>query len=79
MALGVRVMAPLSTGGPVSSRTFDARIMKGALQKLPSSQRADVYALVTALDERTGIGYYAAMDFVANLGLFLVKTCTKST
>jgi len=72
-------MSILSTEGPASSRTFDARIMKGALKQLPSSQRADIYALVTAIDNRTGVGYYAAMDFVASLGLYLSKSRTFST
>ena len=71
-------MSQLSTSGPVSSRTFDARTMKAALKKMPSNQRADIYALISNLDEKTGMGYYAAMDFVANLGLFL-SSRTKST
>jgi len=52
--------------------------MKAALKKMPSNQRADIYALISNLDEKTGMGYYAAMDFVANLGLFL-SSRTKST
>lgn len=73
MGAAVR-MTPLSTGGPVSSRTFTMRGMEAALQQLPSSQRADVRELARALDDRTSMGYYAALDFLANLGLFLIKT-----
>ena len=65
---------PLSTGGPVSSRTFTMRQLESAVMALPSSQRSDVRKLVRRLDEKTGMGYYAAMDFVANLGLFFAKT-----
>jgi len=72
-------MPPLSTEGPASSRTFDARTMKTALRKMPSSQKSVIYAFVEAIDDRTGMGYYAAMDFVANLGLFLAKTDSPST
>jgi len=71
-------MAPLlSTGGPISSRTFSVEQMEAAVMSLPSSQRLPVRQLVRAIDERTGVGYYAAMDFVANLGLFFVKIETK--
>lgn len=73
-------MSVLSTvDTPISSRTFDARTMKDALKKMPSSERAEIYSLVAAIDEKTGIGYYAAMDFVANLGLFFANPRTKST
>lgn len=64
-------MSVLSTGGPASSRTFDARMMKAALQKMPSSQSRDVRTLANRLNERTSMGFYAALDFLAHLGLFL--------
>ena len=66
-------MTPLSTGGPVSSRTFTKRAMEATLMQLPSSQRADVRKLSRLLDERTGMGYYAAMNFLADLGRFIAK------
>ncbi len=69
-------MAPLSTGGPISSRTFTKRGMEVALSAMPSSQRADVRELARKLDDRTSIGYYAAMDFLAVMGLYFVKTST---
>ena len=65
---------PLSTGGPASSRTFDARMMKRALKKMPSSQAADVRSLAIMLDERTEMGYYAALDLLALMGLFFSRT-----
>jgi len=68
---------PLSTGGPASSRTFDARMMKRALDNMPSSQAAEVRSLAVMLDERTQMGYYAALDFIASLGLYFSRT--KST
>ncbi len=70
---------PLSTGGPVSSRTFTKAGMEAALMTLPSSQRADIRKLSRLLDQRTGMGYYAAMDFVANLGLYFVKNTHNSS
>ena len=66
-------MTPLSTGGPVSSRTFIVQDMETALMAMPSSQRLQVRKLIRTIDNKTGMGYYAAMDFVANLGLFLEK------
>jgi len=72
-------MSILSTEGPASSRTFDARTMKAALKKMSPDERSDVYALVTVIDEQTSMGYYAAMDFVANLGLFFSNLSTKSS
>ena len=67
-------MTALSTGGPVSSRTFIVQDMETALMTMPSSQRLQVRKLIRIIDNKTGMGYYAAMDFVANLGLFLKKT-----
>lgn len=66
-------MTRLSTGGPVSSRTFIVQDMEAALMAMPSSQRLQVRKLIRAVDNKTGMGYYAAMDFIANLGLFFVK------
>ena len=42
--------------------------------QLPSSQRADVRELSRRLDIQTGMGYYAAMDFLAVLGLYTRKS-----
>jgi hypothetical protein len=47
--------------------------MEAALMTMPSSQRADVRELARILDARTSMGYYAAMDFLAGLGLFFAK------
>ncbi len=66
-------MPVLSTGGPVSSRTFTKREMEAALMRMPSRQRADVRKLSRLLHARTSIGYYAAMDVLANLGLFFTQ------
>ena len=66
-------MSPLSTGGSASSRTFIVKDMEAALMAMPSSQRLQVRKFIRAVDSKTGMGYYAAMDFVANLGLFLDK------
>lgn len=66
-------MSQLSTGGPASSRTFTKREMEAALMSLPSDQRADVRELARCLDAKTSMGYYAAMDFLANLGLFFTR------
>ena len=51
--------------------------MKQALKNMPSSQAAEVRLLAVKLDERTQMGYYAALDFVALLGLHFSRT--KST
>jgi hypothetical protein len=72
-------MPPLSTGGPVSSRTFTMRGMEKALMSLPSSQRSDVRKLARALDAKTSMGLYAALDFLANLGLFFSENAQDST
>ena len=66
-------MTPLSTGGSASSRTFTVEDMETALMSMPSSQRLQVRKLIRTIDNRTGMGYHAAMDFVANLGLFISK------
>ncbi len=73
LSAGSMIMSRLSTGGPVSSRTFTVRGMEATLMQLPSSQRADVRKLSRLLDERTDMGYYAAMEFLAGLGIFLHK------
>ncbi len=73
LSAGSMIMSRLSTGGPVSSRTFTKRIMEATLTQLPSSQRADVRKLSRLLDKRTGMGYYAAMNFLADLGIFIHK------
>lgn len=66
-------MPTLSTGGSVSSRTFTVQQLENALMAMPSSQRLQVRKFIRTIDNRTDMGYYAAMDFVANLGLFLEK------
>lgn len=71
-------MTVLSTGGAVSSRTFGTDMMESVLMDMPSNERLHVRKLVRTIDEQTGMGYYAAMDFVANLGLFLTETSTNS-
>ena len=72
--MGLKKMTALSTGGPASSRTFIVQDMETALMTMPSSQRLQVRKLIRIIDNKTGMGYYAAMDFAANLGLFLTKT-----
>ena len=72
-------MSILSTNGPASSRTFTKRGMEATLMQLPSSQRANVRELARRLDAKTSMGYYAAMDFLANLGLFLSKNTTNTS
>jgi hypothetical protein len=69
-------MSVVSSGGPVSSRVFRTREMETALMGLPSSQRRVVRKLARALDDRTNIGYYAALDVVAVIGLKIVPNST---
>jgi hypothetical protein len=69
-------MTVVSSGGPVSSRVFRTREMETALMELPSSQRRQVRKLARRLDEHTQIGYYAALDVVALIGLKIVPNST---
>lgn len=69
-------MPPLSTGGPASSRSFTVKQMERALMNLPTSQRHDVRRFIRILDDETEMGYYAAMELVAHLGLFLMEKPT---
>ena len=66
-------MNPLSTGGPMSSRMFTARILRTALYALPSTQTRAIRKLAASINKRTGIGYYAALDLVAIIGIQLTK------
>ena len=63
-------MSIISTEGPISSRTFGTRMMEAALKKMPSSQRANIRRLARILNARTSMGYYAALDVLANWGCF---------
>ncbi len=69
-------MSIVSSGGPVSSRIFRTREMEAALTGLHSSQRRTIRRLARALDSHTGMGYYAAMDVVAVIGLKIVPNST---
>ncbi len=69
-------MTIVSSGGPVSSRVFRTREMEAALTGLPSSQRRTIRRLARVLDERTEMGYYAALDVIALIGLKIVPNST---
>ena len=60
----------------MSSRVFRTREMETALTGLPSSQRRTVRRLARVLDERTEMGYYAALDVIALIGLKIVPNST---
>ena len=62
-----------------TSRAFSARTMKSALRALPSSQAKDVRESARTLSNKVGIGYYAALDVVALIGIFLVETPSSRT
>lgn len=62
----------ISSGGLVSSRVFTARILKNALYVLPTTEARAVRKLARAIDRRTDIGYYAALDVVAAVGILLL-------
>ena len=66
-------MIEISTGGPVSSRVFTARILKTAINRLPSTQARMVRKLARVLNNRTHIGYYSALEVVANIGVRLLE------
>ena len=70
-----------SSNSPISSRVFTARMMKNALLELPSSQSRNVRKLARKLHKRTGMGYYAALDTIATIGIHvsLLQPSTKST
>ena len=67
-------MSIVSTGGnqKLSSRVFTARMLKAVLVQLPSSQAEDIRTMARTLQKKTGLGYYAALETVANLGVFLL-------
>ena len=64
-------MTVRSTGGVVSSRWFQKREMERSIMSLPSSQRLVVRKLARKINDKTGMGYYAALDFIAVLGVYL--------
>ena len=55
----------------VSSRAFSARQLKAALVRMPSSQAQGIRKMARRLDRKTGIGYYACLDAVATIGVWL--------
>ena len=55
----------------VSSRAFSARQLKAALIQMPSSQAQGIRRMARRLDRKTGAGYYACLDAVATLGVWL--------
>ena len=63
----------VSSGGLVSSRVFTARILKTAISRLPSTQARVVRKLARVLSNRTGLGYYASLEIVANVGVRLLE------
>ncbi len=69
-------MTVVSSGGPVSSRVFRTREMEAALMGLPSSQRRVVRGLARAIHAKTNMGYYAALDVVALIGIKIVPNST---
>jgi hypothetical protein len=69
-------MSIVSSGGPVSSRIFRTREMEIALTELPSSQRRTIRKLARRINKRTGMGYYAALDVIAVIGLKIVPNST---
>jgi hypothetical protein len=69
----------LSSAKGFSSRSFTARQLKGALLKLPSSESREIRKLAKRLDERTSIGYYAALDAVAVIGVHMMSLETTKT
>jgi len=72
-------MSILSTEGPASSRTFTQEQMETAIMSMPTSERMVVRQAIRVIDEKTGIGYLASMDFVANLGLFFSRIAPNSS
>ncbi len=62
-------MSIVSSGGLISSRTFIVQDMRLALASLPSSQSRYIRKLARILDTRTGMGYYAALDTIATIGI----------
>ena len=67
-------MSPRSSAGPVSSRTFQLQDMENAIKALPTSQGRYVRKLARDLHNLTGMGYYAALDMVAVVGLKISNT-----
>ena len=63
----------VSSGGVISSRVFTVRMLRNALRVLPETQTREVRRLAQALDKRTGIGYYASLELIANIGVHLLK------
>ena len=67
-------MSIVSSGGMISSRVFIVQDMKRALRDMPSSQSRKVRKLARNLDEKTQIGYYAALDVVATIGTHILTS-----
>ena len=66
-------MPVYSTGGDVSSRFFQTRELERALFALPSSQRHQIRILAGKVNKRTHIGYYAALDLLATIGVYMTN------
>jgi hypothetical protein len=64
-------MGGYSTGGLISSRYFTAEILQSVLSALPTTQARTIRKLARAIDKRTNIGYWAALDTVAAMGVYL--------
>ena len=60
-----------SSGVMYTSRAFSARQLKAALVVMPSSEAQGIRRMARRLDRKTGMGYYAALDAVATLGVWL--------
>ena len=56
----------------MSSRVFIVEDLKGAQHRLLSSERRVITRLANKINKRTKIGYYAALEVVANLGIVLL-------
>ena len=64
-------MGGYSTGGLVSSRYFTAEILQSVLSDLPTTQARTIRKLARAMGKRTGMTYWAALDTVAAIGVYL--------
>lgn len=64
-------MAGPSSGVMYSSRAFSARQLKAALVAMPKPQARSIRRMAVKLNAKTNIGFYAALDAVATLGIWL--------
>ena len=62
-------MSVVSSGGIISSRRVIVQDMQFALASMPSSQSRYIRKLARHLHAITDIGYYAALDTIAAIGL----------